>query len=80
MYVPQVMPISTLQRTYKAVVSNLIKGPIFLAQYSKPIAVMMSTSDYERLAGMEAEVKRLQRIVLADQDFAEMRQGRYVEG
>ena len=79
MVIPQIMPISTLQRTYNAVVRNLANGPIFLAQYSKPIAVMLSTSDYERLAGMEAEVKRLQRIVLADQDFAEMRQGRYVE-
>ena len=37
----------------------------------------MSASDYERFAGMEVELKRLQRIIQYDQDFAEMRAGNY---
>lgn len=80
MYIPQVMPISTLQRTYNAVVRNLPKGPVFLSQHSKPIAVMLSTEDYERMANAEAELQRLRRVVQYDQDFAEMRQGKYTEG
>jgi len=41
---------------------------------------MLSTEDYERLANAETELQRLRRIVQYDQDFAEMRQGKYTEG
>lgn len=77
MHVPQLLPISTLQRTYTAVVSKLPNGPVFLSQKSKPIAVMLSTQDYERLATAEEELKRLRRIVQYDQQFADMRAGNY---
>ena len=79
MHVPQFLPVSTLQRTYNAVVSKLANGPVFLSQKSKPIAVMLSTNDYERLAQAEVELKRLKRLAKYDRDFAEMRAGNYTD-
>ena len=79
MYTPQIMPISALQRNYAAVVRQLPAGPVFLSQYSKPVAVMLSPAEYERLAAAEAEVKRLQRMIRSDKEFAEMLAGDYTE-
>ncbi|MDQ3248906.1 MAG: type II toxin-antitoxin system Phd/YefM family antitoxin, partial [Chloroflexota bacterium] len=70
MHIPQLMPISTMQRNYSAVVRNLLTGPVILSQYSKPVAVMLSPDDYERLASAEVEMKRLQRMIRSDQEFA----------
>src|SRR4051812_8427729 len=79
MVIPKFTPISTLQRDYNAVVRKLDKGPVILSQYTKPVAVVMSPAQYEHLTGLEVELKRLQRIIQYDQDFAEMRQGKYTE-
>jgi PHD/YefM family antitoxin component YafN of YafNO toxin-antitoxin module len=79
MYTPQVMPISTMQRNYSAVVRQLPAGPVFLSQYAKPIAVMLSPAEYERLAAAEAEMKQLKRNLRADKEFAEMLAGDYTE-
>ena len=80
MHLPQFLPISTLQRTYSAVVSKLPNGPVFLSQRSKPIAVMLSTDDYDRLAKAETELQHMKRMLAAEKDFAAMRQGEYFEG
>ena len=74
MVIPEYTPISALQRNYSAVIQKLEDGPVILAQHSRPIAVVLSTGQYER---METELKRLRRIVQADEDFAEMRAGNY---
>jgi prevent-host-death family protein len=77
MIFPEYTPVSQIQKNYGSVLKKTELGPVILAHYSKPVAVIMSASDYERFAGMEVELKRLQRIVKADRDFAEMRQGKY---
>jgi prevent-host-death family protein len=76
MSIPQIMPISTMQRNYSAVVRQLPDGPVFLSQHSKPIAVMLSTSDYET---MSDELKRLRRIIQGDQELAAIRAGNFTE-
>ncbi len=70
-------PISAMQRDYRGTLAKTAKGPVILALRGKPEAVLMSASDYERFVGMEAELKRLRRLIQADQDFAEMRAGHY---
>jgi prevent-host-death family protein len=79
MQLPQLLPITTLQRNYSAIVRKLPTGPVFLSQHAKHIAVVLSPADYERLASAEVELHRLQRMAQADQDFAEMRNGKYTE-
>lgn len=79
MVIPEYTPISTLQKNYVGIVKKTEFGPVILAQYSKPVAVLLSPVDYERLAGMEVELQRLQRIVTADKHFSEMRAGDYVD-
>ena len=69
--------ISDMQRNYRGTLAKTAKGPVILALRGKPEAVLLSASDYERFVGVEVELKRLQRIVQADQDFAEMRAGNY---
>lgn len=77
MNAPQITPVTALQRSYSDVLKKLINGPVFLAQRSSPVAAMMSIGDYEKLLEDAAELKRLRRIILMDQDFAEMRAGNY---
>ncbi|MEZ4659333.1 MAG: type II toxin-antitoxin system Phd/YefM family antitoxin [Caldilineaceae bacterium] len=49
MNLPQIEPVTTLSRNYKALFAKLSKGPIFLAQRSKPAAVLLSIHDYEKM-------------------------------
>ncbi len=79
MHMPQMLPITKLQRNYSAIVRQLPAGPVFLSQHAKPVAVVLAPADYERLASAEVELHRLQRMATADQDFAEMRNGKYTE-
>lgn len=79
MQTPQLLPVSTLQRSYATIVKRLPIGPVFLSQHSKPVAVVLAPTDYDRLISAEVELHRLQRMATADQDFAEMRNGKYVE-
>lgn len=80
MNIPQIMPITTLQRNYVEVVKNLPAGPVFLSQRSRPVAVMLSSADYEKLVRDAEEGQRLKRIAQYTQDFADMRNGKYTEG
>ena len=79
MVMPQLMPISTMQRNYSAIVRKLPTGPVFLSQHSKPVAVMPSPAEYERLATADEEMKRIRRNQRADKDFAAMMAGDYSE-
>jgi PHD/YefM family antitoxin component YafN of YafNO toxin-antitoxin module len=58
------------------VFTMLSKGPVVLAQRSKPTAVLVSVADWDSMAG---ELARLRRIVEADRQFAEIRAGKFIE-
>lgn len=76
---PQMESTTTLARDHKAVFDKLVNGPVFLSTRSKPMAVVLSVSDYERIATELEELKRFRRIIQADRSFAEMSAGSYVE-
>lgn len=72
---PQVEPISNLQRGAVAVLRKLDNGPVFLSQRGALAAAIVSIEEWDRIA---SELKRLQRIIEGDQQFAQMRAGDYV--
>jgi PHD/YefM family antitoxin component YafN of YafNO toxin-antitoxin module len=69
MNVPQIEPVTGLSRDYKTIFAKLATGPVFLAQRSKPAAVLLSVRDYEK---MVERLKRLEMLVEAKQILAEM--------
>jgi prevent-host-death family protein len=54
---------------------SLQAGPVFLAQHSKPAAVLVSVEDWTATA---KELARLQRIIEADRQFAEVDAGKFL--
>ncbi len=72
----QITPVSTLQKNYGSVLRMLANGPVYLAQRSKPVGVVLSPDAYETL---NAELKRLQRIVASDRQFASMDAGNFAD-
>jgi prevent-host-death family protein len=73
--VPQIVPISDFRIRQAEVLNKLDRGPVYLAQRSKPAAVLLSMNEWEQL---QAELKRLRRQKEADRHFAEMRDGNYL--
>ena len=73
---PQIEPVSTLVRNYISIFAKLKNGPVFLAQHSKPAAVLVSVEDWK--ATVE-ELKRARRTLEMDRQFAEARAGNYVD-
>jgi prevent-host-death family protein len=73
--VTQIVPISDFHIRQADVLTKLGKGPVILAQRSKPAAVLLSMQDWDQ---MQAELKRLRRHAEADRQFAEMRAGKYL--
>ncbi|MFN8491461.1 MAG: type II toxin-antitoxin system prevent-host-death family antitoxin [Caldilineaceae bacterium] len=67
MVLPQIESVTTLARDFKSVLAKLAKGPVFIAQRSEPAAVVLSVNDYEKITKDQEELKRLRRIVKADQ-------------
>jgi PHD/YefM family antitoxin component YafN of YafNO toxin-antitoxin module len=49
MNIPQIEPITTMAKDHKAVLAMLHSGPVILAQRSRPAAVLLSISDYEKM-------------------------------
>lgn len=80
MLISEFVPVSTFQKDYSKIVRSLPDGPVILSQYTKAVAVVMTPDEYERLIRADVELKRLQRIIQYDQDFAAMRGGEFVEG
>ena len=74
MNIPQIESVTILSRNYKGVFNKLLQGPVFLANRSKPAAVLLSLHDYEVMANALAELKRLRRLVRADQSFQELKE------
>jgi PHD/YefM family antitoxin component YafN of YafNO toxin-antitoxin module len=75
-HVPQIVPVSELRMQHVRVFSLLDRGPVILAQRSRPAAVLVSLNDWDRMAD---ELSRLRRIIEGDRQFAEMRAGNYVD-
>jgi prevent-host-death family protein len=68
MGVPQIEPVTSLSRDYRTVFSKLEEGPVFLAQRSRPAAVLLSVSDYKDL------LDRLEDL----EDLAEIYKGKWL--
>ena len=67
---PQIEPVSILVRDYLTVFAKLKDGPVFLAQRSKPAAVLVSveqwTATAKRLAELEGQMEALRVAGLID--------------
>jgi prevent-host-death family protein len=72
---PQIEPITTLARDHRAIVAKIQDGPVFLAQRSRPAAVVISPTQWDELV---KELRRLQRIIEADRHFAEVDAGHFL--
>lgn len=71
---PQIEPISNLIRDYLAIFAKLKNGPVFLAQRSKPAAVLVSVEEWTATANRLAQLEGLleSKRVLAAIDRGEM--------
>ena len=49
MHIPQIEPVTNLSKDYKLIFAKLDNGPVILAMRSRPAAVLLSVSDYEKL-------------------------------
>ena len=79
MTIQEYTPISSMQRDYLATLRKTELGPVILAQYSKPVAVLLSTKDYEKLVADAQDAKRLRRWQRANEAAKLMDTGDYVE-
>lgn len=75
-HVPQIVPVTDLRLRHVEVFGLLNRGPVILAQRSRPAAVLVSLNEWDQMAG---ELARLRRIIEGDRQFAEMRAGNYVD-
>lgn len=71
---PQIAPITQLQRDHRLILSRLKQGPVILTQHSKPAAVLVSADQWDETA---KELKRLQRIIAGDRAVAAMHSGEF---
>jgi prevent-host-death family protein len=71
---PQIAPITQLQRDHRLILSRLKQGPVILTQHSKPAAVLVSADQWDETA---KELKRLQRIIAGDRAIAAVRSGEF---
>jgi len=65
---PQIEPVTNLSRDYREIFNKLADGPVFLAQRSRPAAVLLSVDDYK------AMVARLEYL----EDLAEVYKGKWL--
>ena len=79
MAIPQIASVTTLARDFKSVLAKLPRGPVFIAQRSGPAAVVLSVGDYEKMTNELEELKRLRRMVKADQALVEMKAGNFID-
>lgn len=56
---PQIEPVSNLIRNYLAIFAKLKNGPVFLAQRSKPAAVLVSLDEWTETANRLAQLEGL---------------------
>lgn len=72
--VPQIEPVTRMQREHKELLAMTGNGPIILAQNSKAAAVLVSVEEWDRRA---KRLDYLERIVMGDQGAAEVRAGNF---
>lgn len=72
---PQIEPITNLQKAHNRILSMLPNGPVILTQNSKTAAVIVSPAQWNATA---AELARLRRIVKMDAVIAQMEAGEFV--
>jgi prevent-host-death family protein len=72
---PQIVPITDFRIRQGEVLTKLSKGPVFLAQRSKPAAVLVSMREWEQI---QEELKRFRRHAEADEILADMKAGSYL--
>jgi hypothetical protein len=63
-------------RNHKSILAKLEKGPVFLAQRSKPAAVLVAPALWDDLT---SELARLRRMIDFDRQLDAIRAGDYVE-
>ena len=71
MITPQIEPVTEMARNHKELLKKVASGPVILANRSRKTAVVLSINDFETLVADQVELKRLQRIVKADQARSE---------
>jgi len=50
MRIPQIEPMTSLVSDYKDFISKLTNGPVILSEQNRPAAVLLSVSEYEKMA------------------------------
>lgn len=66
---PQIEPVTSFLKDHKAVLKKLQLGPIFLAQRSKPTAVLVSVDEWDHIV---EELEHYRLLALADQRAHEL--------
>jgi len=56
---PQIEPVTSFIKDHKAILGKLDQGPVFLAQRSKPAAVLVSVEAWDRIARRMRELELL---------------------
>mgnify|MGYP001176856172 CR=1 FL=1 len=74
--IPQIVPVTDLRLKHVQVFGMLHKGPVVLAQRSRPAAVLVSIEAWDKMA---EELKRLRRIIESDRQFAQAGAGDFVD-
>jgi prevent-host-death family protein len=69
--VQQIVPISDMKLKHAAVLSLLKKGPVVLAQRSKPAAVLVSVAQWDRMADEIEELRDQIDILAAKLEFSQ---------
>ncbi|MFN8495260.1 MAG: hypothetical protein U0350_47100 [Caldilineaceae bacterium] len=49
MNIPQIEPVTSMQRDHKGLLEKLGNGPVFLTLYGKPTAVLLAADAYAKL-------------------------------
>lgn len=73
--IPQIVPVTDLRLKHVQVFGMLGKGPVILAQRSRPAAILVSLEQWDAQAD---ELARLRRIIEADRHFAEVDAGKFL--
>jgi PHD/YefM family antitoxin component YafN of YafNO toxin-antitoxin module len=66
---PQIEPVTNFLKDHKAVLEKLRMGPIFLAQRSKPAAVLVAVDEWDHIV---EELEHYRLMALADQRAHEL--------
>lgn len=56
---PQIVPISELRQSHRSVLQQLKHGPVYLAQRSRPAAVLVSTEQWDRISARMDELETM---------------------